>query len=443
MSNKLLKSINRVSKIFQPVKVIPKEAVLKPDERAKSYRLMLDMGVIRQANSGMYTLLPLGYRVLEKLVAIVDHEMANIGAQKMLLPNLTSAKLWQKTGRLQGMGPELMKFTDRHEEKFILSPTYEEAITSLITKIGSVQKSQLPLLLYQISTKWRDEMKPRLGLFRSREFIMKDLYSFDLTIEDATETYESVKQAYNRILSHIGLPYTVALGDPGLMGGNLSHEFHYLSDIGEDKILSCSSCEVNVNATMTDKTTCFNCGSELTEQTGIEVGHTFLLGNKYSRALGASCHVQGDHVFFEMGCYGLGLTRLMTAVVEILSTEESLRWPKCLAPFTVCILPPKEKSKESPAAHFTDAFMEMLNARNIDFIVDDRTNLTIGRRILDAKRTGYPYLIIIGKNSVQESPLFEVHDVNNKLVLDMSVDQLIDFFSNSNGNSEEINEAIA
>lgn len=114
-------------------------------------------------------------------------------------------------------------------------------------------------------------MKPRLGLFRSREFIMKDLYSFDLNIEDATDTYESVKLAYNRILSHIGVPYTVALGDPGLMGGNLSHEFHYLSEIGEDKILSCSSCEVNVNATMVDKTTCFNCGSELIEQTGIEV----------------------------------------------------------------------------------------------------------------------------------------------------------------------------
>lgn len=144
-----------------------------------------------------------------------------------------------------------------------------------------------------------------------------------------------------------------------------------------------------------------------------------------------------------MGCYGLGLTRLMTAAVEILSTEESLRWPKCIAPFTVCILPPKEKSKESPAAHFTDAFIEMLNERNIDFIVDDRTNLTIGRRILDAKRTGYPYLIIIGKNSVQSSPLFEVHDLNNKLELDMSFDQLIDFFNNSNGNSEEMNEATA
>ncbi|XP_008551216.1 probable proline--tRNA ligase, mitochondrial [Microplitis demolitor] len=442
MSNKLIKSINRMSKLFQPIKAFPKEAIIKHDGKSKSYRLLLDMGVIRQANPGMYTLLPLGYRVLDKLIAIVDNEMTNIGAQKMLLPHLTSAKLWKKTGRLSEMGPELIKLKDRHCDTLILSPTYEEAITSLIVKVGSIQKSQLPLLLYQISTKWRDEMKPRLGLFRSREFVMKDLYSFDLTIENAKETYESVNQAYNNILSHIGVPYTVVLGDPGLMGGNLSHEYHYFSDIGEDTILSCNSCGINVNATMSNKSSCDNCGKQFTEHMGVEIAHTFLLGNKYTKAFQASCHVQDSQVYFEMGCYGLGLTRLITAAVEILSTHECLRWPKCIAPFTVCIIPPKEKSKESPAFHYTDKIVDILDKKNIDFIIDDRINLTIGRRLLDAKKTGYPYLIVIGKNSIQPNPLFEIHDLNNSQESNISLDQLLDFFNNVNVDDEKIKQAI-
>ncbi|XP_015127604.1 probable proline--tRNA ligase, mitochondrial isoform X2 [Diachasma alloeum] len=308
--------------------------------------------------------------------------------------------------------------------------TYEESITSLIADVKP-QKSNLPLLLYQISNKWRDEMKPRLGLFRGREFVMKDLYSFDASTDSAERTYETVAEAYRSILDHIGVPYSIVEGDTGIMGGIISHEYHYLADIGEDTVVACNACDFRVNSVIYNGETCKKCGGEVTKKSAIEIAHTFLLGTKYSEVLQATVHTQEAEIPLVMGCYGLGLTRLLAASLEVLSTNEDLRWPKALAPYTVCVIPPKENSKESPAAHFADEIVENLVERNIDVIFDDRTQLTIGRRMLDAKRTGYPYVLVVGRYSMQENPLFELHDVNEGQRQDVSLDQLYNFFDNS------------
>ncbi|XP_034943074.1 probable proline--tRNA ligase, mitochondrial [Chelonus insularis] len=435
MSTQLIKNVQRVSKLFQPIKIFPKDATITGDERAKSYRLMLDMGFIHRENPGMYSLLPLGYRVLEKLTAIIDNELANIGAQKMLLPHLTSNNLWKKSNRILPMAPELFKLKDRHLAGYILSPTHEEAISKLLATSEPLTKSQLPLLLYQISTKWRDEMKPRLGLFRGREFIMKDLYSFDSSFENAKSTYELVHKAYDKIFSQLDIPHTIANGSTGLMGGSLSHEYHYLSDMGEDVILHCTSCNEYNNASFIQESTeneenptCKKCGEQFIKKSGIEVAHTFLLGNHYSKMFEAKYISQTDHIPYEMGCYGIGLTRLMAAAVEMLSTEESIKWPKSITPFTVCLIPPKIHSKEAEADHHVDRIIEMLSQKNIDFIVDDRTNLTIGRRMVDDKRTGFPYILIVGKSATLPEPTFELHDLHKAEQADMSMNQLDDFF---------------
>jgi len=386
--------------------------------------------------------MPLGLRVLNKLIRIVDNEMSKIGAQKLLLPNLTNASLWEKTNRLQDIQAELFTVQDRHKNLFILSPTYEEAITDLVASVGIISPKRLPLLLYQISNKWRDEMKPRLGLFRGREFIMKDLYSFDSSLDDAKNTYEAVREAYENIFRHIGIEYTIAVGDTGMMGGTLSHEYHYLSDIGEDTVLSCRSCGFHINSTMHETNVCTTCNGDMLQHKAVEIGHTFLLGTRYSEPLNARFADQNDSKPMMMGCFGLGLTRLIATAVETLSNEEELRWPKHIAPYTVCILPPKIKSQSVDASHYTEKIYEILDAANIDTIIDDRIDTTIGRRFVDARRTGYPYVIVIGKKAMESSPLFEVHDQNNDKQIDLSLDQLKDFFENNDSPPEMLREAI-
>ncbi|KAF7994303.1 hypothetical protein HCN44_003393 [Aphidius gifuensis] len=428
----MTKILHRVTKLFQPVVHHPEGATPKCDTRSKSYQLMIDLGIISSTSPGMYSLLPLGLRSLEKLIKIVDYEMESIDGQKLLLPSLTNTKLWEKSGRLNDNidSSELFQLKDRHGHSYLLSPTYEEAITSFLSSRGKIERKSLPLLLYQISTKWRDEMKPRLGLFRGREFIMKDLYSFDIDIENAQKTYELVGQSYENILLKIGLPYIIAESDTGSIGGIISHEYLYPANIGEDTIMINKKSNLAINSSLFDEKNKYQADFE--KVSAIEIGHTFLLGSKYSKPLGATCRINGSNVPLTMGCFGLGLTRLMAASLEISSTDKCLRWPKLIAPFTVYLIPPKELSHESIANHFVDKILDILNNKNIDVIVDDRTKLTIGNRMVNAKRTGYPYIIVVGKSAILENPLFEILDVNNEKQYNFSVEQLNDFFSVSN-----------
>ncbi|XP_011684944.1 PREDICTED: probable proline--tRNA ligase, mitochondrial [Wasmannia auropunctata] len=425
-------NLTRMSRVFQPMAT---SGSLENGEKAeeiisKSHRLMVNYGIIKPVNIGMYALLPLGMRILNKLIELVDKEMANIGAEKILLPALTSAALWKKTKRYDSSNSELFKVTDRHEKEYILGPTYEEAICDLVSSVGHLSTRSLPLKLYQISSKWRDEMKPRLGLLRSREFIMKDLYTFDASLEKARYTYDLVCESYNNIFRQIGIKYTKSIGDVGTIGGLMSHEYHYVSDIGEDMILECPSCHFSINQRVSETTSCPECKSELHQHTAAEVGHTFLLDTKYSKQLKVMYVEQHKSKPLVMGCFGLGLSRIITSAVEILSTNDELRWPLKLAPYTVCIIPPKAGSKEENTSVYVEQLFEVLCKYNIDAILDDRTHYTIGKRLLFTRASGYPYIIVIGKTATQSVPLFELHDVNNATYRELSLDQISDYFQN-------------
>ncbi|EFN79469.1 probable proline--tRNA ligase, mitochondrial [Harpegnathos saltator] len=431
MTNKIVINLARTSKIFQP---LPSGIFANKDKTeilSKSYKLMINYGIIKSVSTGMYSILPLGMRVLNKLIKIIDKEMTDLGAEKIMLPALTSAKLWKKSNRYNSNKTELFTVTDRHDKEYILSPTYEEAICDLVSATYLPEKS-LPLRLYQISSKWRDEMKPRLGFIRSREFIMKDLYTFDTTLNKAQDTYNLVCESYSNIFKQIGIDHMKAVGDVGTIGGLSSHEYHYISDIGEDVILWCSSCNYTINEIISKITTCPECKGELQRHNSVEIGHTFLLNTKYSQPLNAMYIENNKLKPMIMGCYGLGVSRIFALIVEILSTNNEMRWPTKLAPYTACIIPPKTGSKEEYISAYIEQLFEILQKRDIDTILDDRTQFTIGKRLVYARAIGYPYIIVIGKAATQSIPLFEIHDINNSVSHKLSLEQISGFFDNVN-----------
>lgn len=407
-----------VSRLYQPshLRDVGQDTRLQGERTCKSQRLMLQAGLIHPSNPGCYYYLPATVRSMEKLVRVIDQEMQAIGGQKLDMPSLCSAELWKTSERWDLMGKELFRLKDRHEVDFCLSPTHEEAVTTLVAHQTTLSYKQLPLLLYQITRKFRDEPKPKFGLLRGREFYMKDMYSFDVSEEAAYQTYESVCQAYNRLFVRLGLHYVQVQADTGNIGGKLSHEFQLPAQIGEDRLLVCGTCSFSANVeTMTsDRTDCPQCKTgTLTESKGIEVGHTFYLGKKYSQVFNASfSNAQNKPSIAEMGCYGLGVTRILAAAVEVLSTEEGIRWPDLLAPYQVCVLPPKKGSKVDEASGLAEELVHMLAERlprlRGEVVLDDRTQMTIGKRLKDAKRLGYPYVIVVGQAALEETPRYEV-----------------------------------
>ncbi|KAK4883520.1 hypothetical protein RN001_006839 [Aquatica leii] len=431
-SKVLPSTIHKVSKIFQPINIIPKAGHVKTALTSKSQRLMLDLGIIRQASPGSFHFLPLGVRALEKLTLLVDKQMSKIGAQKVIFPSLTNSNLWKSTGRLQDFGAELFTLKDRHDHIYVLSPTHEEAVADLIASVSQMSYKEFPLKLYQTTNKYRDEIKPRFGLMRGRQFIMKDLYSFDVDIEKAKETYAEVCECYNSIFNEIGVDYIKVVGSCGAMGGSLSHEYHYKADIGEDKIVSCSRCGFNANAELAGYDKCSQCGASdsITVHAGIEVGHTFLLGDKYSKALNANYLTEkGKSVPLQMGSYGLGITRILAAAIEFLAKENEIRWPISFAPYTLIIIPPKKGSKEEEVGSYlvqrVHSALESIDSLKDNMLLDDRIQMTIGRRMVDARRVGYPYVIVIGAKSMEKNPIFELHNLTNDQVLYLNEEGLL------------------
>jgi prolyl-tRNA synthetase len=302
----------------------------------------------------------------------------------------------------------------------------------MIASIAPLSYRQLPLRLYQITQKFRDEMKPRFGLMRTKEFLMKDLYTFDANLEAARRTYDDVNLAYQHLLSEIGVPFVKVAGDTGIIGGSQSHEYHYTSSIGEDQLLTCTGCKYATNKELQTNGKCRNCGGEqLLQQPGIEVAHTFILEDKYSKLLGATyLQANGKPTPLIMGCYGIGVTRLLAASVECLSTETEIRWPFALAPFRVCILPPKSGSKEEAATqHWTQQLHDELQRHphlTDSVLIDDRTNLTIGKRLLEANRMGYPLIVVVGAKAADPlNPLFEFHNLLDGRRADLTHAELI------------------
>ncbi|KAK2588290.1 hypothetical protein KPH14_004310 [Odynerus spinipes] len=436
MANIKYNKISRLSQILKSTNLTLPDVFDKSEIVSKGYVNMINNGIIKPVNRGMHVLLPLGFRVLDKLTKLIDREMLNIGAQRILLPALTATKLWKKTGRYEPDNNELFKVTDRYEKEYVLSPTFEEGVCDVLSKLGPISSKILPLKLYQISSKWRDEMKPRLGLLRSREFIMKDLYTFDANLDDATNTYNLVCEAYTKIFKQLGIEYIKAEGDAGSIGGSLSHEYHYLSKVGEDIVLACKSCNYYVNKNVHTQSECPHCNKSLLKHNAIEVGHTFLLDTKYSQPLKVLYKEQNVEKPLVMGCFGIGLSRIMAAAVEILSTNEELRWPSGLAPYTVTIIPPKSGSKEEAAVSYVETINEILCRLGIDAVVDDRTGLTIGKRVLYTRTVGCPYAIILGKSVISKS-MFELYDVYNDKYHAVTLEGISDYFMDRNSKEPE------
>ncbi|KAB7505327.1 putative proline--tRNA ligase, mitochondrial [Armadillidium nasatum] len=414
--------LHRMTKMFPPIR----EAKIDKKIETISTEPMFDHNIISSQHSGLFTLLPFGLRAVEKLINIIDAQMKKAGCQKLYLPHLTSTSLWKKSGRYDDCGSEIFRLHDSKNHEYLLSPTHEEAITSLVSSFQPLSHSNLPIYVYQISTKFRDEKRSKHGLLRSREFLMKDLYTFDKNLTAAKDTYKTIVNVYDDLFTNLGIPFKKVKANVGTIGGIKSHEFHVLSDVGEDSILSCTSCGFSANIdVLSDEhlNTCQSCGTALITKKGIEVGHSFLLGTKYSVPLSAQFKDEdGFHPMY-MGCYGIGITRLLAAGIEVLSTENQLIWPKNLAPFKVCLIPPKRGSKEECASHWCYHLEYLINEianYKDEVVVDDRLKLTVGKRYNYAKEFGFPIIIIVGKSAVNRIPMFELFQENNKMVLSQS-----------------------
>ncbi len=396
------------SKVFLPtLKDTPQDA------EVISHQLMLRSGMIRKVTSGIYTWLPIGLKVLRKVENIVREEMDASGAQEVLMPMVQPKELWEETKRWEKMGPELLRIQDRHERDFCLGPTHEEVITDIIRNNIKSYK-ELPLNLYQIQTKFRDEVRPRYGVMRGREFLMKDSYSFNLNEESLNESYLAMKEAYKKILDRLGLKFKIVKADSGAIGGDASEEFHVLADNGEDTIAISDSSDFAINTELLLEE-----GDDIESlegkpspdgkgiiqvKKGIEVGHIFQLGKVYSDAMKANVlDNDGKAKSLFMGCYGIGVSRLVAAAIEQNNDEKGIIWPENMAPFEVNIVAIGFDKDEKIAKAATDLYKE-LSSMGYEVILDDRKD-GYGTKMKDAELIGIPINIIIGKQFVQNNEI--------------------------------------
>lgn len=383
------------SLLYRSLRESPKEA------QTISHQLLVRASFIDQASAGIWSLLPLGYRVFKKIENIIREEMDAIGGQELLLPSLQAKDLWVRSGRWEKMEPPLFKLKDAHQKEFALGPTHEEVITDLAGRFINSYK-QLPLYLYQIQNKFRNEIRVSGGLLRVKEFIMKDLYSFHASQADLDEYYLKVLSAYKKIFERCELEVVVVKAISGSIGGSYCHEFMALEPTGEDKILICSKCNTAINfEAAQDKKACENCGGELLINNGIEAAHIFKLGHQYSEKMQAFfVDKNGRKKPLEMGCYGLGLGRLLATIAEKHHDDEGLVWPRSVSPFSVHFL--NFCPDKSDAEKIYQSFIK----ESIDVIYDDR-NLPPSVKLKDADLIGIPWRVIFsdktkGKIEVKE-----------------------------------------
>jgi prolyl-tRNA synthetase len=412
----------RLSRFFLPtLRDTPKEAEIV------SHRLMLRAGMIRQQSSGIYSWLPLGLRVLDKVNAIVREEQNRSGAVELLMPVIQSADLWRESGRYDAYGKEMLRITDRHEREMLFGPTNEEMITEIFR--ASVRSyKDLPLNLYHIQWKFRDEVRPRFGVMRSREFLMKDAYSFDIDEAAARHAYNKMFVAYLRTFERLGLKSIPMRADTGPIGGDLSHEFIILAATGESEVF-CHGDYLDfavppadtdfddvkaMQATVDRWTSLYAATSEMHEAAafsaipeakrvsarGIEVGHIFYFGTKYSEPMGA--RVTGpdgtDHPV-HMGSYGIGPSRVVASVIEASHDEAGIIWPESIAPFHVALLNLRVGDAAVDAA--CGQLYQTLQAAGYEVLYDDRDDRP-GAKFASADLIGLPYQVIVGPKSLAE-----------------------------------------
>lgn len=376
------------------LKDIPQEA------ETLTHQLMLRSGLVRMLLAGVYSYLPLGLRVLNNIEAIIREEMNACAAHELLLPALQPMELWAKTGRDKVLGEVMFKFSDRRGRDICLGPTHEEVVTDLV-KNHVFSYRQLPLLLYQIQTKFRDEIRPRFGLIRACEFVMKDAYSFDRDEEGLERNYKAMYGAYNKIFKRCGLEVLSVEADPGIMGGNMSHEFMVPAESGEDVLLFCPQCRLPQPFKEEKGFSCPGCRGKLDKINAIEIGHVFKLGTKYSAVLNAHfLDAQGKQKPIIMGCYGIGVSRLIAAIIEQNHDCEGIIWPKEIAPFDVLLL--SLDANDEKITREALKVYEQLKLGKVDVLMDDRDDRA-GVKFKDADLIGIPISIIVGKKNIDQN----------------------------------------
>jgi prolyl-tRNA synthetase len=398
----------RLSRYFLPLlKEDPKEA------QVASHRLMLRAGMIQQETAGIYSWLPLGLAVLENITRIVEEELDKAGCVRVLMPTLQPTELWKESGRYDALGKEMLRFNDRAGRELLYSPTCEEMIVNMFRSHVRSYK-QLPLNLYQIQWKFRDEVRPRFGVMRGREFLMKDAYSFNVSMEDAHAEYAKMYDAYHAIFKRLGLATIAVSADSGAIGGNLSHEFHVLAETGESAVyydatfdavrageLALSGEQMRGLYAAADEQhqphTCPLPAEKLREARGIEVGHVFYLGKKYTEAMGVTItNAEGQAIHPEMGCYGIGVSRLVAAIIEASHDEAGIIWPMSVAPFHVGIL--NLKVGDAACDALCEQLYTTLLAQGVHVLYDD-TDQRGGAKFAGMDLIGVPWQITVGPRS--------------------------------------------
>ena len=376
------------------------------DAEIVSHKLMIRAGLIRKISSGQYSWLPIGMRVLEKIQQIIRSELNDIGCMEISMPLVQPSELWRESGRWDKYGPELLRFKDRNDRDFCFGPTFEEVVTDLVRKDVSSYK-QLPLNFFQITTKFRDEIRPRFGVMRAREFIMKDAYSFHADKSCLDKSYNYYKKAYGNIFKRLGLDFTVVSADSGNIGGDESHEYHVIADTGEDDLLISDSGD-SMNVEIAKEKYSLENLDELIDKTsmkhkkGIEVGHIFKLGQKYTKSMDTKItHENGTMNNIFMGCYGIGVTRIVAAAIEQNHDDSGIIWPTTISPFK-CVIIEIDASKNNSVRNQSDLLYKMLKDKNVDVIVDNR-DVGFGIKMKDWELIGIPHFFIVGKNEATKN----------------------------------------
>jgi len=371
------------------------------DAEVISHKLLVKGDFIEQTISGVYRFLPLGLKVLKKIEKIIREEMWDLGAQEVLLPTLQDKKLWLETNRWQTIDPPLFKLLDRHQKEIALGPTHEEEMVDIARKrVKSYQ--DLPFSLFQIQNKFRNEMRASGGLLRQREFLMKDLYSFYSNEEEAREFYERVKKAYFKIFRRCALQTILVEASSGTIGGKLSHEFQVEAEVGEDRILICSKCGYGANIEKIGEIKkCPECRGILEKKNSIEVGHIFYLGTKYSKAMSADFKDRdGKEKPILMGCYGIGLPRLMATIVEIHHDEKGMIWPQSVAPFQLHLI---RIENSRPVKLAAEKLYNDLTKEAIEVLYDDRAAQSAGEKFADCDLIGIPMRLVISERTLKQN----------------------------------------
>ena len=420
-----------LSKLFIPLlKETPSEA------KVKSHQLMLRTGMIRQSSTGIYSWLPLGFKIMKKIEKIVREEQNKIGAQELLMPTIQSAQIWKESGRYDDYGEEMLRIKDRQGKEMLYGPTNEELITEIFRASIKSYKS-LPQLLYHIQWKFRDELRPRFGVMRCKEFFMKDAYSFDLDDEAAKKSYNKMFFAYLNTFKRLGLTAIPMAAETGPIGGDLSHEFVILAETGESRIYSDKRIfDIDISkhddqdnsikelrkkydefyAVTDEKFNKSNFEKKVKKENqlitkGIEVGHIFYFGDKYSKPLKCSVDLKsGKKVDVKMGSYGIGVSRLVGAIIEAKYKDNIMKWPNSVAPFDVVIIPALQKNDKANYLKAENIYKALIK-NNIDVLFDD-TDEHLSAKFKKFDLIGIPYQIILGSKSSNDK--YEFKEVNNK-----------------------------